>query len=64
MFFNKWGGIVFAIGIALIIIDIMMSKKKKGGVTATDKQRFVGIFWLTLFVSVGVMALIWLMPSS
>lgn len=61
---NKWGGIVFAIGIALIIADILISRKKKGGITPTDKQRFVGIFWLTVFASVGVMALIWLMPND
>ena len=61
---NKWGGIIFAVGIVLIIIDIQISKKKKGGITAADKQRFWGVFWLSVFLAVGVMALIWLMPND
>lgn len=62
--FNKWGGIIFAVGIVLIIVDIQISKKKKGGITAADKQRFWGVFWLSVFLAVGVMALIWLMPND
>ena len=62
--FSKWGGIIFVVGIVLIIIDINMSKKKKEGITAADKQRFWGVFWLTVFLSVGVMALIWLAPDN
>lgn len=54
----KWGLITFAIGIALIIIEIIMARKKKGGITATDKKSMVGLFWLTLFATGLVMSLV------
>lgn len=60
----KWGGIVFGIGIALMIMDIMMARKKKGGMTPTDKQRIAGIFWLACLLSLGTMGLIWLFPDN
>ena len=53
----KWMGIVFAAGVALIVIEIRVAKKKKEGFTATDKKRVVGIFWLAIFFSLLVGAL-------
>jgi arginine exporter protein ArgO len=47
----KWMGIVLLIGIALMYIEYRFAKKKKEGVTATDRKRIVGIFWLTIFFS-------------
>ncbi|HEY6239703.1 MAG TPA: hypothetical protein VIW78_02575 [Burkholderiales bacterium] len=60
----KWMGIVIAAGIALIVIEYRFAKKKKEGVTATDKKRIAGIFWLTIFFSLLVGALIWLTPND
>lgn len=55
----KWGGITFAIGVALVVIDLLMASKKKGGISPTDMKRIAGLFWLTLIVSGLVMGLIW-----
>lgn len=54
----KWGLITFGAGMVLIVIEIMMARKKKGGMTATDKKSIVGLFWITLFVSGLVMFLV------
>ena len=55
----KWMGIVFAIGIALMVIEYRFAKKKKEGYTPIDRQRIVGIFWLTCFFSVLVGFIVW-----
>ena len=59
----KWMGIVFAAGVALIVIEIQVAKKKKEGFTATDRKRVVGIFWLTIFFSLLVGSVMWLSPD-
>jgi uncharacterized membrane protein YecN with MAPEG domain len=59
----KWMGIVFAVGIALVVIEIQHAKKKKEGFTATDRKRVVGIFWLAVFFSLLVGAIMWLSPD-
>jgi hypothetical protein len=56
-------GITFAVGMALIVVEYMVARKKKEGVTPTDRQRIVGIFWLSVFASVLVGGLIWMTPS-
>jgi multisubunit Na+/H+ antiporter MnhB subunit len=53
-------GIVIAAGIALMVIEYRFAKKKKEGFTATDRQRVVGIFWLTIFFTLLVGGLMWL----
>ena len=53
----KWMGIVLAVGIALMVIEYRFAKKKKEGVTPTDKQRIAGIFWIAIFMSLLVGAL-------
>lgn len=55
-----WGGITFALGITLILVEIIIAKKKKEGFTRTDSRRIWGLFWLTVFVSCLVMVLIWM----
>ncbi len=60
----KWMGIVLAAGIALMVIEYRFAKKKKEGVTPTDKRRIVGIFWITIFLSLLVGALMWLSPGD
>lgn len=54
----KWGLITFGVGMLLIIVEIMMAGKKKGGMTATDKKSILGLFWIVLFVSGLVMFLV------
>jgi multisubunit Na+/H+ antiporter MnhB subunit len=56
----KWMGIVFAVGVALMFIEYRFAKKKKEGFTPTDRQRVVGIFWLTVFFSLLVGGVMWL----
>ena len=59
----KWMGIAFAIGIALMVIEVHFAKKKKEGFTPTDKKRVVGIFWLAIFFSLLAGAIVWLAPD-
>ena len=56
----KWMGIVFAVGIALMVIEYRLATKKKEGFTAADRKRIVGIFWLTIFFSLLVGGTLWL----
>lgn len=56
----KWGLITFGIGMALVIIEIIMARKKKGGMTATDKKSIIGLFWLSLFAAGLVMSLVYM----
>jgi hypothetical protein len=53
----KWAGITFGIGMLIILLEWNMARKKKEGITWTDKQRMNGIFWL----SVGLAALVWVL---
>jgi len=55
----KWMGIVFAIGIALMVIEYRFAVKKKEGFTSTDRMRIFGIFWLSIFFSLLVGGLVW-----
>jgi heme/copper-type cytochrome/quinol oxidase subunit 2 len=52
-------GIVAAIGVALMVIEYRFAKRKKEGFTPTDRNRIIGIFWLTVFFSALVGGLIW-----
>jgi len=55
----KWMGVVFLIGIALMFIEYRFAKKKKEGYTRIDRQRIIGIFWLTCFFSLLVGGVVW-----
>jgi len=59
----KWMGIVFAVGIAFMVLEVYFAKKKKEGFTPTDRKRVVGIFWITVFFSLLVGGIIWVMPD-
>ena len=59
----KWGAITFAAGVALVIFDISISRRKKEGFTPSDKQRVIGLFWVTCLISALVMAMIWMFPD-
>lgn len=54
----KWGAITFGIGFAIMIIDIIMARKKKEGFQPADRQRILGILWISIFASGLVMGLI------
>jgi len=56
----KWAAITFGIGMLIIFFEYSMAKKKKEGVTWTDKQRMIGIFWIAVAMAALVAALIWL----
>ena len=56
----KWMGIVVLLGLALMYIEYRYATKKKEGFTPIDRQRIMGILWLTLFFAAlvgGVMYL-------
>ncbi len=52
--------ITFVIGMLLILAEYMMARKKKGGVSPTDKKRMVGLFWLSCMAAGLIAGLIWL----
>lgn len=56
----KWAGITFGIGMLIIWFEYSMAKKKKEGITWTDRQRMIGIFWITVAMSALVAALVWM----
>ena len=56
----KWMGIVIALGVALMVIEYQFAKKKKEGFTPTDKQRILGILWVSIVLSLLVGGLIWM----
>ena len=56
----QWMGIVIGLGIALMVIEYQFAKRKKEGFTATDRQRIVGLLWVTIVMSLLVGGLIWL----
>ena len=59
----KWGLITFGAGMLLIIIEIMMARKKKGGMTATDKKSILGLFWVVLVATGLVMFVVTALDS-
>ena len=56
----KWGVITFSAGIVLMIIEYFYAKRKKEGFVPSDRQRIIGIFWLTIFITALVVGLIWM----
>jgi hypothetical protein len=56
----KWAGIVFGIGMLIILFEWQMAKKKKEGITWTDRQRMIGIFWISVALAALTAALIWM----
>ena len=55
----KWMAITFGIGMALLVIEIHVARKKKEGFTPADRQRVFGIFWLSLFLAGLVGFVMW-----
>lgn len=59
----EWMAITFAAGVVLMVVEYYFARKKKGGFTGTDRQRIIGIFWLTVFAAGLVGFLIWFAPD-
>ena len=55
----KWAGITFGLGMLLIAFEWQIAKKKKEGITWTDRQRMLGIFWISIALALLVAALVW-----
>ena len=55
----KWMGIVFLLGFALMYLEYSFAKKKKEGYTPIDRQRIIGIFFLTVFFAALVGGVLW-----
>jgi hypothetical protein len=56
----KWAAITFGVGMLIIFFEYSMAKKKKEGITWTDKQRMIGIFWISVAMAALVAGLIWM----
>ena len=56
----KWAAITFGIGMLIIFFEYRMALKKKEGITWTDKQRMIGIFWISVAMAALVAALVWM----
>jgi len=56
----KRAAITFGIGMLILYFEYRMAKKKKEGITWTDKQRMIGIFWISVAMAALVAALIWM----
>ena len=56
----KWAAITFGIGMLIILFEYYIAKKKKEGITWTDRQRMIGIFWISVAMAALVAALIWM----
>jgi cytochrome bd-type quinol oxidase subunit 1 len=56
----KWAAITFGVGMLIILMEWNMAKKKKEGVTWTDKKRMTGIFWVSCAMAALVAGLIWM----
>jgi hypothetical protein len=59
----KWMAITFGVGVVLMLLDYYLARKNKGGFTYTDRQRIIGIFWLSVFAAALVGSLIWFSPD-
>ena len=49
-----------ALGFALMYVEYRFATKKKEGFTNIDRQRILGIFWLTLFFAALVGGVMWI----
>lgn len=56
----KWAAVTFGIGMMIILLEWNMARKKKEGITWTDKQRMIGIFWVSCAMSGLVAGLIFI----
>lgn len=55
-----WPGIALGIGAALVIFEWWIARKKKEGITWTDKRRMVGIVQVSVGLALFAMFLAWI----
>jgi hypothetical protein len=56
----KWAAVTFGLGMLIILAEWNMARKKKEGVTWTDRQRMIGIFWIAVALAALVAGLVYL----
>lgn len=56
----KAAGITFGLGMALIVFEWWMARRKKEGITYTDKQRMWGILRISLVLAALVGWIAWM----
>ena len=56
----KAAGITIGLGVALIVFEWLMARRKKDGVTYTDKQRMFGILRISLVLAALVAWIVWM----
>ena len=54
-----WPGIALGIGALLLLFEWNIARKKKGGVTWTDRQRMWGILRVTLIIAAVLLFFSW-----
>ncbi len=59
----KWMGFIVLGGIVLMIVEYRFAAKKKGGYTAVDRKRILGILWITVFFALLVGGIYWVAPD-
>ena len=55
-----WPGIALGIGALLILFEWNIARKKKEGITWTDKRRMMGIFWVSISLAALAFVLGWM----
>lgn len=55
----KYALIAFGIGCLIVVLEWNMAKKKKEGVTWTDKKRMHGIIGVSIGIAVLVYFVVW-----
>jgi hypothetical protein len=55
-----WPGIALGIGALLILFEWNIARKKKEGITWTDRRRFMGILQVSLALAILALVLQWM----
>lgn len=55
----KWAAITFGVGMLIIFLEWNMARKRKGGITPTDRRRMLGIFWISIALAAFVAGMIY-----
>ena len=51
---------VIGLGLLLIGVEWLLARRKKGGVTWTDRQRMLGLFKVTLGLAALISWMVWM----
>jgi hypothetical protein len=55
----KWAAVTFGVGMLIILAEWNMARKRKGGITPTDRRRMFGIFWVSIALAAFVAGMIY-----